>query len=331
MALIITTNPQQEQYDRLVSHPIQSWAWGSFRQKMGVSLTRFIINNEFAGQVFFYKVPHLSLTIGHCPKINFINPPLLDYLLLLNQEKKAIFTKIEPQIISSPKAVNQLSALKKIRPSREIFSRYTMIIDLTQTEEELLAGFTPKTRYNLRLAQKKGVKVRENNSNSAFEIYWQLTKQTTARQGFYAHNKEYHQKMWQTMSQAGLAHLFQAEYQQKIIASWILFKFKNTLYYPYGASSREYRNIAASNLLMWEAIRFGKNTNCHSFDLWGTSGPNPKESDSWYGFHRFKSGYNPKIVKLIGAYDLVTSPNFYRLYRSADRARQWWLKLKTKT
>ncbi len=130
------------------------------------------------------------------------------------------------------------------------------------------------------------------------------------------------------MNQAGIAYLFKAEYQKEILATWILFKFKNTLYYPYGASSRKHRNVMASNLLMWKAILFGKKTGCQEFDLWGTPGPNPKKTDSWYGFHRFKAGYNPKIIELAGTYDLVLNRPLYHLYQIANKLRWQWLKLK---
>jgi lipid II:glycine glycyltransferase (peptidoglycan interpeptide bridge formation enzyme) len=322
----INTNPQQKDYDKLVSHPIQSWAWGQFRQKMGAQVDRFVIKKS-AGEVFFYQLPLLPFTIGHCPKINFINQKLINHLTFLGQTRKALFIKIEGHLLANKKKKKKLDSLG-LKKAKEIFSQYTMIVDLSQTEKQLLAGFASKTRYNIRLAKRKGVKVIEDNSPTAFETYWQLTKKTTARQGFYAHNRDYHKKMWEAVSQAGIAHLFRAEFKKETLATWILFQFKNTLYYPYGASSRKHRQVMPSNLLMWEAILFGKKNGCRQFDLWGTPGPNPKKTDPWYGFHRFKAGYNPKIIKLVGAYDLVLRPELYQLYKISDYFRHQFLKLK---
>lgn len=324
----INTNPQQKDYNRLVSHPIQSWAWGQFRQKMGAQVDRFIIEKS-AGEVFFYQLPLLPFTIGHCPKINFINQQLIDHLRFLGQKRHALFIKIEPHLLADSQSEKKSTSLG-LRRGREIFSQYTMIINLCQTEDQLLTGFTPKTRYNIRLAKRKGVEVIEDNSDAAFNIYWQLTQKTTSRQGFYAHNRDYHKKMWGEMNQAGIAHLFLAKYQKETLAAWILFKFKDTLYYPYGASSRKHRQVMPSNLLMWEAILFGKRNGCRQFDLWGTPGPNPKKTDPWYGFHRFKAGYNPKTIKLVGAYDLVLRPGLYQLYKISDYSRRQYLKLKAK-
>jgi len=132
------------------------------------------------------------------------------------------------------------------------------------------------------------------------------------------------------MSRAGIAHLFRAEYQKETLAAWILFKFGNTLYYPYGASSRKHRQVMASNLLMWEAILFGQKSGCQQFDLWGTPGPNPEKTNPWYGFHRFKAGYNPETIKLLGAHDLIIKPSLYPFYQALDSLRRQYLKFKTK-
>lgn len=328
MAATINTNPNREEYDSLIHHPIQSWAWGQFREKMAAQVDRFIINQE-AGQVFFYQLPFLPFTIGHCPKINFINQALINHLRLLGQKRQALFIKIEPHLLASSEKEKELKSLG-LRQGRQIFSQYTMTLDLSQKKDQLLASFNSKTRYNIRLAKRKGVRILEDNSDQAFKIYWQLTQKTTARQGFYAHDRDYHEKMWQTMSQAGIAHLFRAEYQKETLATWILFKWKDTLYYPYGASLRKHRQVMASNLLMWEAILFGQKNGCRQFDLWGTPGPNPKKTDPWYGFHRFKAGYNPKIIKLLGAYDLVIKPGLYPPYQTLDYLRRQYLRLKTK-
>jgi lipid II:glycine glycyltransferase (peptidoglycan interpeptide bridge formation enzyme) len=100
------------------------------------------------------------------------------------------------------------------------------------------------------------------------------------------------------------------------------------LYYPYGASSSRFKNIMASNLMMWEAIRFGKKHGATLFDMWGSLGPNPSISDPWYGFHRFKQGYNPRLIEFIGSFDLVINPKLYKLYNLVHKAREIFLKLK---
>ena len=234
-----------------------------------------------------------------------------------------------------------------IPAAHPLFTKYTFILDLTKSEEELLRNMHPKTRYNIKVAQKHEVMVIEDNSDEAFETYLKLTRETTKRQGFYAHSEQYHRLQWETLgiknqkskiknhdsyfmihnSNKLSAHLLTATYKNRVLVAWILFTFKDTLYYPYGASSSLHRDTMASNLMMWEAIRFGKKLGLKKFDMWGSLGPAPSPKDPWYGFHRFKEGYGGKLVEFVGSYDLVINPVLYQLYKIADKIR--WVLLKT--
>ena len=184
-----------------------------------------------------------------------------------------------------------------------------------------------KTRYNLRLAEKRGVEIIEDSSEVGFEDYWKLMEETTKRQGFFAHGKEYHCKMWQTMTESGMGHLFKAVYEGKTLTAWMVFILNDTIYYPYGASSNENREVMASNLMMWEVIRYGKKQGCRLFDMWGSLGPTPDIKDPWYGFHKFKQGYGAELVEFLGSFDLVVKPTLYKLYGLTDRLRWVGLKL----
>lgn len=187
-----------------------------------------------------------------------------------------------------------------------------------------------KTRYNIKIAEKHGVKIVQDSSDEAFKEYLKLTRETTKRQGFFAHSEKYHKLMWETLKTNAdgklSAHLFLAKYKNEVLVAWILFIFKDTLYYPYGASSSKFRETMASNLMMWEAIKFGKKLGLKKFDMWGSLGPEPSVKDPWYGFHRFKEGYGPKLVEFVGSYDLVINKPIYKLYKIADKIR--WTLLK---
>lgn len=185
-----------------------------------------------------------------------------------------------------------------------------------------MKSFLPKTRYNIRLAQRQGVQVKEENSDKAFEKYLKLTKETSQRQKFYAHSEKYHRLMWQYLQPAGIAHLLTATYQEEIISAWIVFAWKNWLYYPYGASTEKHKKVMANNLMMWEAIKFGKKLGLKTFDLWGR--------EEGKGFTRFKEGYSPKVVEFLGSWDLVINKPLYYLYRAAESLRWWLLRLKAK-
>jgi lipid II:glycine glycyltransferase (peptidoglycan interpeptide bridge formation enzyme) len=213
---------------------------------------------------------------------------------------------------------------------RALFTPYTFILDLTKSEEDLLAQMKPKTRYNLRLAQKHGVQIVEDSTEAGFQDYLKLLKETTKRQGFYAHTENYQRKMWEKLQPTGIAHLIKAVWQGQVLVTWIVFNYKGRLFYPYGASSREHKELMASNLMMWEVIKLGKRWGCKLLDMWGALPPNPNPKDPWFGFHNFKEGYGGVHARFVGTFDLVIDPNLYKLYRIADRWRWRLLRLKAK-
>ena len=186
----------------------------------------------------------------------------------------------------------------------------------------------PKTRYNVGVAQRYGVEVTEDNSAQAVEEFVKLTTETTKRQGFYAHGEKYQRLMWETLAPRGMVRMLVARYQGKVLAVWVVFVFNGVIYYPYGASSSENREVMASNAMMWEVIRLGKKLGCKLLDMWGALGPNPNQRDPWYGFHRFKEGYGGQLVEFGGSWDLVLKPGWYRLYRIAEELR--WMVLRWK-
>ncbi|KKU17563.1 MAG: FemAB family protein, partial [Candidatus Woesebacteria bacterium GW2011_GWC2_45_9] len=245
---------------------------------------------------------------------------MIGELKKLAKKEKVIFVKLEPNVLKNGKAIKLLKDSGAV-PGRRLFTPTTFLIDLTKSEDELLASFHSKTRYNIRLAQKQGVSVTEDNSDSAFEKYLSLTEETAKRQGFYAHSKKYHRLMWEQLKPAGIAHLLVAKYKGEIITAWILFVWRDFLYYPYGASTDKYKNVMSNNLMMWEAIRFGKKLGLSTFDLWGR--------EEGKGFTRFKEGYNPKVVEFLGTWDLITSPLYY-LYRFMELLRWAILRAKSK-
>ncbi len=311
-------------FNKLATHPLQSWEWGEFRKSQGVKIVRFSTY-----QISFHQLPFLNFTVGYLPKSPFPNKEDLEMLKEIGRQNKSIFIKIEPNIERQSFKDAELQSLG-LTKGKPLFTKHTSVIDLTRSEEEIFNSFKSKTRYNIRLAEKHGVKVQEDNSERAFETYLKLLFETTARQGFYAHNKDYHWQQWKILQPAGISHLLTATYKGKILSAFLLFIFNDTLYYPYGASTREYKELMAPTLLMWKAIKFGKVHGCKLFDLWGDTEPNPPPNHPYYGFHRFKEGFSPKLVEFIGTYDLVINSTLYKIYQVIDKLRWKILHLKAK-
>ncbi len=328
---------QRKAYNRIVTHPLQSFEWGGFREKTGVQvLRRGLIENGKIIDGFtltLHPIPKTPWKIGYLPKGKLPDPQLIAYLKTIGKEYQCIFIQIEPNVPTSHDALQTMKELD-LRPSAHpLFTKYTFVLDLSPTEEELLKSFHPKTRYNIKVAQKHHVTVVEKNTPEAFATYLALLDETTKRQKFYAHSHEFHKTQWEILSHSAKApfneltsHLLLANYNNKTLVAWILFVFHDTLYYPYGASSSEHRETMASNLMMWEAIRFGKRLGLKYFDMWGSLGTDPDPHDNWYGFHRFKQGYRPQHIEFLGSFDLVLNPLLYRTYLIANKAR--WILLK---
>ncbi len=308
-----------------VHHPLQTWEWGEFRSHMGIDVVRYD-----HWQITFHKIPHTPFTIGYFPKGPPITTSMVEKLTRLGVEKNAIYIQLEPNMRAQDSNNIPLSPILK-RSHRPLFTSHTFVLDLNKSEDELLTSMHSKTRYNLRVAQKHGVVIQEDSSESGFAAYLQLNDETTSRQGFFAHNHTYHKTMWKILHDAGIAHLFTATYQGTILATWIIFAWDKTIYYPYGASSRLHREVMAPTLLLWEIAKWGKSHGFTAFDLWGALPPQPStglpdEHDPWFGFHRFKQGFNPELIAFAGSYDLVIRPILYRGYTIADSVR--WALLK---
>lgn len=333
---------EKELYNRVVNHPLQTYEWGEFRRKTGVQIERlgFFEGEKLTKglQVTFHKlpIPTVDKTIGYLPKGFTPDKDQLSALRQLAEKHNTLFIKLEPNVAQPAKnekahrQLRQFLTEQGAQPGRPLFTKHTFFIDLTKPEDELFDNLKRKTRYNVNLAHKKGVKIFENSTLEGMEQYLEILEETIARQGFYAHEPKYFRQMWESIGQTGMIRIFNAVYEEKILASWVMFLFNDVLYYPYGASRDLHREVMPSNLLLWEMIRFGKEQGCHTFDLWGSLGLNPDKENPYYGFHRFKKGYGGEIMEFVGSYDLVMNQPLYKFFRFAEEARWKWLRLKAK-
>lgn len=298
-----------------INHPLQSKVWAEFRKAWGNE----VIKTKY-GYITVHRIPITGHKLGMFIKGPKPTQTMLSGLRALGKKYNLIFIKLEPNVEKDKKTIEVLQKCGAV-PGKTLFTPTTFWIDLTKSEEELLKSFTSKTRYNIRLAEKRGVRVIEDNSNEAFEIYLELMRETIERQGFYAHTEKYHRLMWKYLYPS-ITHLLTATYKGDVITTWILFVHDGFLYYPYGASSDKYKDVMANNLMMWEAIRLGRNLGLKTFDLWGR--------EPGKGFTRFKEGYNPQVVELLGTWDLVINKPLYWLYRLAETIRWPILRIKSK-
>jgi len=338
----ILYDEEKSQYDQLIIHPVQTWNWGEFQISQGHKVYRLGVFDQnrliSAYSVSFHRLPHTPYSIGTILRGPAIDQPMIDNITKIARDENAIFVKFEPDVyhkkfddLNSHQIVSALPQFKNLEVSPKVaFYPFTYLVDLTKTESELLESLHSKTRYNIRIANRHGVKVEENTTPEGFEIYLKLLFDTTRRQGFYLHTQQYHRDLWKILSPTQSLHLLFASYQNKVLSAFMLFTQKDKLFYPYGASLDDHREVMAPTLLMWEAIKFGQSKNLKTFDMWGCLGPDAKEGDNGFGFHRFKQGFGGQLVQYVGTYDLVINQPLYQLYNSVDKLRWKLLRFKAK-
>jgi len=335
MIKVIEENFNQKIFDEKAHHPLQSWAWGEARKKMGLKILRLgeFKKNQLINvyTITFHKIPLISYSIGYLPRSVIPSKEILDFLFQYGKKNKIIFIKTEPYVeksqILNSKLQTQNKKYKIQKSPHPLFPDWTQILDIEESEEELLKNMHPKTRYNIKLAQKKGVMVKEESNKTGFEIFSKLYFETCKRQGYFGHNLKYHQIVWESLKNK-IAHILIAYYQNEPLAAYQVWVYKNIAYYTYGGSSSKHRNLMGANLLMWEAIKLAKNLGAKKFDMWGSLPPNYLPDHPWAGFTRFKQGYGGKFIQMIGSFDLIINKPLYLFYNLAFILRKIFLMIR---
>lgn len=321
----------KKQYNSLIKHPVQTWEWGDFQKSQGHQVSRFGVFDKdkmvSAYTLSFHKIPKTNFSIGTILRGPKVDDQMVENIKKIAIKENAIFVKFEPDISIAESTMHFGSV--KLSP-KEAFYPYTFLLDLEKTEEQLLKSMHSKTRYNIKVANRYGVEVKEATNDKGFEIYLKLLFDTTKRQGFYLHTKKYHRDLWKTLKETDMPHIILASYQGKVISAFMLFKIKDQLFYPYGSSLNIHRQVMAPTLLMWESVKLAKKLNCKKFDMWGCLGLDAKEGDNGFGFHRFKQGFGGDLFQYLGTYDLVIKPTLYYFYNLIDKYRWVFLRFKAK-
>ncbi len=332
MSIKLLTDKDQKIYDSVIIHPVQTWNWGEFQKSQGHTIFRFGVFDckdqiKTAFTVSFHTIPKTKYSIGTILRGPKVTEEILKTVRKIAQDQNAIFIKFEPDIAKSDASMNFANLI--VSP-KVAFYPHTFKVDLTKPEEKLLSDLHSKTRYNIKIANRYGVEVKEMTNDKGFEIYLKLLFDTTKRQGFYLHTLKYHRDLWKILKNTDMPHIMLASYQGKVLSAFMLFKLKDQLFYPYGASLDIHREVMAPTLLMWESIKLGQRMKCNTFDMWGCLSPDAKEGENGYGFHRFKQGFNGNPYEYVGTYDFVINPFFYKLYNSVDKIRWKLLRFKAK-
>jgi lipid II:glycine glycyltransferase (peptidoglycan interpeptide bridge formation enzyme) len=347
----LTRIQQAETWNQIVTslpdgHLLQSWQWGQLKEKYGWQAERLAWKSPSgstlaAAQVLRrdISIPGLGsrMSIFYCPK-----GPTLDWddaglrqrvlsdLQTFATQRGAVLIKIDPNLTSGigftgdqdcielPAGTETIQALNEQgwQASRQqIQFANTMTLDLTRTEDELLAGMKQKARYNIRLASRRGVSIRRGGSED-LDLLYRMYAETSLRDGFAIRKPAYYDDAWRSFIDDGLAQPFLAEVDGEPIAGLIAYRFGNTAWYIYGMSTHQHRKKMPNHLLQWEAIRWAKAEGCTTYDFWGAP-DEASEKDRMWGVYRFKRGFGAKLVRTPGAWDFTTRPIMYWGYSVA--------------
>ncbi|MDD5043689.1 MAG: peptidoglycan bridge formation glycyltransferase FemA/FemB family protein [Patescibacteria group bacterium] len=294
---------------------LQSWEWGEFQKNLGrkfwrlggeedgqlIGVALVIKNNLPLGKSYLY-IPRGPITTynSQLETHNFLEK-IIEYI----NDKSIIFMRFEPPQQFTIDNL-QLTAKKvgAVQPE------HSLILDLGKSEEELLGAMHPKTRYNIHLAEKRGVKVYFRKEKEDAENFWRLLQETASRDEFRAHDKNYYQRMLELEN----VYVATAEYQGKVLAANIIINWGETATYLHGASSNQERQVMAPHLLQWETIKRAKAEGYKYYDFWGIAPPGSSKAKSWAGITRFKKGFGGEEVKYPGTYDKVISAWWYQFY-----------------
>ncbi|MBM5789700.1 peptidoglycan bridge formation glycyltransferase FemA/FemB family protein [Candidatus Parcubacteria bacterium] len=204
-------------------------------------------------------------------------------------------------------------------PTFPIQPAMTRLTDLSASEADLLGAMHPKLRYNIRLAQKNGVRIRFDMQE--LSRVWHLFEETSARGEFRLHDQSYYERLLTKLTGECRAFLATAWFEDHPVVANLLIDFAGVRTYLHGASSHEHRALMAPHLLHWELLRDGKAHGLQTYDWWGVS-PLERPDHPWAGVSRFKRSFPGWDLEYPGTYDLVKRPGWYRVYALARRLRR---------
>ena len=334
-------------------HMLQTWEWAQVKEKYGwkarpmvwrsaakdePSAAAMVLERAISPAGFTSRLKVLYIPKG--PNLDWGDAPLrqgvLADLQAFARRQGAIFVKIDPDVklgVGVPGAVDAReepcgqAVQSELEKNGWLFSpdqiqfRNTVLIDLTPDEDEMLARMKQKTRYNIRLAEKRGVRVRAAGTADLALLY-RMYAETSTRDGFVIRGEDYYQTVWRTFHTGSIEQPSKtvpfsepliAEVGGQPVAAISLFYFAGHAYYLYGMSRDAHREMMPNHLLQWEAMRRAKELGCRDYNLWGA--PNEfNEADKLWGVFRFKEGLGGSVDRTIGAWDFTANRRMYKLY-----------------
>ncbi len=293
----------------------QTYEWGEFLQQAGFKVWRLGIMDEpacrtgrqklcAAVSVFRYDMPGGKWYL-YAPRMLDLNKEPVSRIKEIANQENCIFFRFDPLVIEK-----NWDDLGETKAPKEIQPKDTVMIDLNKPEDDILKNMKSKWRYNIRLAKRKGVTIRQSTDLADLDKFYEIARVTSERDKFHIHEKQYYEALFRNLVVNNWIKLFVAEYEGEVLAVNIVSFYKDTVTYMHGASSNEHRNLMAPHLLQWEAILEAKKQGFAKYDFYGVA-PENEPNHAWSGISRFKLGFGGKRVSYVGAYDIVYKKFWY--------------------
>jgi len=308
-------------------HILQTWQWGALKERYGWRAQHWLwqVRDEpqAAALALTRRVRPLPIRVMYVPKgpvLDYARGPLVECVLAdleeMARSERVLSVKIDPDVrANDPVGAEWASRLQRrgwLLSPEQIQFRNTSLVDLTPSLDDILAQMKSKWRYNVRLAQRQGVAVREGTYDD-LPLLYRMYAETSERDRFVIRPEAYYRDAWESFIEAGLARPLIAAVGGEPVAMVVLFRFGCRAWYMFGASRALHRDCMPNHLLQWEAIRWAKAQGCTAYDLWGAPDV-MDESDPMWGVYRFKAGFGARLVRHAGAYDHPVSRPGYRVY-----------------
>lgn len=331
---------ERQAYEAFVAaHPagsiLQSWAWGELRSRQHWRVTRLLALDAGGRAHAAASVLERDLPLGgrvlyvpRGPVLDFRDGRALDAmtdaLRRLGERRRAVLCKIDPYVTPpDPLAARALAVRGFVVGHRRgrfdgLQPRFNVIVPLAGGPEAVLGRMHPKTRYNIRLAGRRGVEVRRGE-RADLGAFHRLLQETCARNGFAERDLPYFVQVWDALAPGGHLELHLAHLGGEILAAGILFVHGSKAVYAYGASSGARREVMAPYALQWAMIRRAMERGCTTYDMTGVP-KRLREGEPGYGLYRFKRGFWPEVSEFLGERDLPLQPALYRVWNLVEPA-----------
>lgn len=330
---------EKELFDTFVAnhskkgHILQSYEWGEIKATGGWVPIRLMVLKDGA-PVAAISILQRSVPMGRCIFYATRGPVcdiedketvkfLMDEVAKLAKERKAIYLKLDPDVSVEETLWHEFFETYGFRHPQSgsgfegIQPKFVFRLDISPDEETLMKNLNQKTRYNLRLAGKKGVTIEVAEDKSKLPEFYNLLKVTAERDNFLIRSYEYFEAMYDYLVPKGMGQLFYAYYEGEMIAGTFYLEMGKRAWYLYGASSNAHRNVMPNYLIQWTMIQYAKSHDCTMYDFRGVPGAVPPEHPL-YGLYKFKKGFNGEYVEFIGEYDKIYDKTFYKLYETFE-------------